>query len=154
MNGIRRASLVHLQMRIKSRHAARRPSLPDPADMADPGNFRPEATAPQIPRLNLPTSANKGQSAPVSSAPLVKTAAKGNAAVPAQQGLADQQSSSFQIAAWRSGDAATIGSTDDLQPCSTCGRTFLAQALAVHERVCLKVSSQPLQLIIVLVDLC
>ena len=140
-------------MRIRSRHAARRPSLPDPADMADPGNFRPEATAPQVPRLNLPTSANKGQSAPVSSATPVKTA-KGNAAAPAWQGAAEQQSSSFQIAAWRSGDVATNGSTDDLQPCSTCGRTFLAQALAVHERVCLKVSSRPLQLIMFLVDLC
>ncbi|CAL8460706.1 g237 [Coccomyxa elongata] len=135
----RRASLVHLQMRIRSRHAARRPSLPDPADMAEPGNFGPEATAPQVPCLNLPTSNNMGQPVPVSSAPLEKALAKANAAAPAWQGAAEQQPSNYQIAAWRSGDAAFNGSTDDLQPCSKCGRTFNAQALAVHERVCLKV---------------
>ncbi len=107
--------------------------------MADPGNLIPGATAPQIPRLNLPTSKNMGQLVPVSSAPLEKALAKANTAAPAWQGAAEQQPSNYQIAAWRSGDAAIKYSTDDLQPCSKCGRTFNAQALAVHERVCLKV---------------
>lgn len=136
--GSRRASLAQLQMRIRIRHAARKLSVTQAADAAL-SDSPTMGKAPKVPHLILPTANNTAaQFHRVSTKAAARAGIEQLAAV--LQSEAAEQPAAFQIPAWReSSDVA--GPEGDMKPCSTCGRTFNAQALLIHERVCAKVSN-------------
>ncbi len=135
----RRASLVQLQMQVRSRHAARRSSILQSADMAadmaQPDALSPNASPAKVPHLHLTHPNEVRQRSQQPSVLPQKARAKGKAAGAQKV----EQPSNFSIPAWRDGDTGSPPAATDLTPCSTCGRTFNAQALAIHERICVKV---------------
>lgn len=106
-------------------------------DMARHETIGQEASAPKVPLLHLPAPAEAGLKIQRPSGRLQKKGAKGNAAgVNMAEGP-----SAFSIPAWRDENLQSPPPlATDLKPCSTCGRTFNAQALAIHARICTKVA--------------